>query len=83
MTLHRCTDAECPYLGQATNKACGCHQTDEQVLHGALRKLAAEVGALLAFEDGVRAEIGNTNFAVLMLRLEEADAILANARGAA
>lgn len=30
--LHKCTDAECPFVGQRTDRTCGCHQTDEQVL---------------------------------------------------
>jgi len=41
-----------------------------------LRKLAAEVGGLKAFEPGVREAIGNTNWTVLMQRLDEADAAL-------
>jgi hypothetical protein len=32
MGLHRCTEVECPYLGQATSRSCGCHKTDEQIL---------------------------------------------------
>lgn len=42
----------------------------------ALRKLAAEVGGLKAFEPGVREAIGNTNWTVLMQRLDEAGAAL-------
>ncbi len=42
----------------------------------ALRKLAAEVGGLKAFEPGVREAIGNTNWTVLMQRLDEAEAAL-------
>lgn len=41
----------------------------------ALRKLAAEVGGLKAFEPGVREAIGNTNWTVLMQRLDEAEAV--------
>ena len=41
-----------------------------------LRKLAAEVGGLKAFEPGVREAIGNTNWTVLMQRLDEAEAAL-------
>lgn len=47
----------------------------------ALRKLANEVGGLRAFESELRAELGNTNWAVLMLRLSEADAAIAKAEG--
>lgn len=32
MALHRCITAECPFVGQVTNRGCKCHQTDEQVL---------------------------------------------------
>lgn len=42
----------------------------------ALRKLAAEVGGLRPFESELRAELGNTNWNVLMLRLREADEAL-------
>jgi len=42
----------------------------------ALRKLAAEVGGLKAFEPGVREAIGNTHWTVLMQRLDEAEAAL-------
>ena len=42
----------------------------------ALRKLTAEVGGLKAFEPGVREAIGNTNWTVLMQRLDEAVAAL-------
>jgi hypothetical protein len=41
-----------------------------------LRKLTAEVGGLKAFEPGVREAIGNTNWTVLMQRLDEAEAAL-------
>lgn len=42
----------------------------------ALCKLAVEVGGLKAFEPGVREAIGNTNWTVLMQRLDEAVAAL-------
>lgn len=48
----------------------------------ALRNLCAEVGGLRAFEGSVRAEIGNTNWSLLMQRLEQADAVIAKATGA-
>lgn len=51
-------------------------------LTAALERLANEVFALRAFEDAVRAEIGNTNFVLLMLRADEAEAALAKSRGA-
>lgn len=47
----------------------------------ALHKLAAEVVGLRAFESELRAELGNTNWNVLMLRLSEADAAIAKAEG--
>lgn len=47
----------------------------------ALRKLAAEVGGLRAFEAEMRAELGNTNWSVLMKRLADADATIAKAEG--
>lgn len=42
----------------------------------ALRKLANEVGGLRAFEHEVRQAVSNTNWNVLMLRLQEAGAAL-------
>lgn len=45
MSLHRCSTAECPFVGQATNKGCGCHQTDEQVLRATNADLLAALQA--------------------------------------
>lgn len=39
MGLHRCTEQECPYLGQTSGRGCGCHKTDEQVLQGRVERL--------------------------------------------
>jgi hypothetical protein len=36
---HKCTDTECPFVGQRTSKGCGCHQTDEQVLRAENERL--------------------------------------------
>lgn len=30
--IHRCTEQDCPYLGQPTYKSCRCHKTGEQML---------------------------------------------------
>lgn len=32
MSLHRCSEAECPYLGEPSSRHCRCHRTDEEVL---------------------------------------------------
>jgi hypothetical protein len=33
MGLHRCTEAECPFVGKpSTRGSCRCHKTDEEVL---------------------------------------------------
>lgn len=32
MGLHRCTESECPFIGQTTSRSCGCHKTNEEVL---------------------------------------------------
>jgi len=45
------------------------------------RKLANEVGGLTAFENDIRAIIGNTNWSVLMQRMDEAVAAIAKAEG--
>jgi hypothetical protein len=45
-------------------------------MRGALLKLANECDALRAFEADIRAIVGNTNWNVLRLRVEEARAIL-------
>lgn len=39
--LHKCTDTECPFVGQRTSRHCRCHQTDEQVLRIALERAVA------------------------------------------
>lgn len=31
MTLHKCSDSDCPHFKQATTRGCACHRTDEQV----------------------------------------------------
>ncbi|WBU27633.1 hypothetical protein OOZ54_13265 [Rhodopseudomonas palustris] len=31
-TAHRCTEAECPYVGQPSPAGCGCHKTTHQLL---------------------------------------------------
>lgn len=36
---HRCSDGECPYIGQASPKSCGCHKSDEQMLKWAYANL--------------------------------------------
>lgn len=51
-------------------------------LYAALERLSNEVfGVLGAYEMALRTEIGNTNFGVLELRMNEARAALAKARG--
>jgi hypothetical protein len=47
------------------------------------RKLVAEVEGLKAFENGIRAVIGNTNWNVLVQRAAEASAAIAKAEGGA
>ena len=32
MGLHRCTEPECPHVGQQTSRSCRCHKTNEEVL---------------------------------------------------
>lgn len=54
---------------------CATQIGSQQVVE-TLRRLAAEVGGLKAFEPGVREAIGNTNWTVLMQRLDEAEAAL-------
>ena len=46
-------------------------------------KLSNEVGGLRAFEPEIRGIIGNTNWAILMQRLDEAGAAIAKATGRA
>jgi hypothetical protein len=29
---HRCSDSDCPFIGQRTSSGCGCHKTREQML---------------------------------------------------
>lgn len=41
MSLHRCSTAECPFVGQHTTRSCECHKTDEQVLRATIADLRA------------------------------------------
>lgn len=50
MSLHRCTEPECPYQGQPSGRGCGCHKTDERVLR-------ERVAALVDMLETVREEI--------------------------
>lgn len=45
-SIHRCTEAECPYEGQVTRKSCLCHKTAEQML---TERVAALEAALTVF----------------------------------
>jgi len=45
-TIHRCTDPECPFVGQVTSKSCGCHKTAEQMLKERVAKLEAALDRL-------------------------------------
>lgn len=39
---HRCTTAECPYLGQLTdNLSCGCHRKEAEIMKAELTRLMA------------------------------------------
>ena len=49
MGLHRCTEPECPHIGQATSRSCGCHRTDEHVLRAVIREQLAADDAMMAF----------------------------------
>ena len=49
MGLHRCTEPECPFIGQTTSRSCGCHKTDYEVLRGVIREMLAADDAMLAF----------------------------------
>ncbi len=52
MGLHRCTEAECPFLGQATSDSCRCHKTDVQVLR-------EQRDDMLAALQGIEAELAH------------------------
>lgn len=57
---------------------CTCdHPSRIETLQDALRKLRNEVEALKAFEAGVRAAIGNTNWSCLFARVAIADSVIA------
>ncbi len=40
-TTHRCTEKECPFVGQVTSKSCRCHKTAEQMLAERVEELEA------------------------------------------
>ena len=96
MSLHRCTDSECPYLGQATNKGCACHLSDVEVLTAINAELVEALGnarsATQAFLDMVNVvqrfqtlpipAILETAQHNCPIIIAEADAALAKAKGA-
>ncbi len=57
MGLHRCTEAECPFLGKTTSRSCGCHKTDEQVLTKQRDDLLALIKLALSLKGGWREAI--------------------------
>lgn len=79
MTLHRCTEGECPFVGQRTGRGCRCHKTDEQVLR---ENSAAMLTALRAFavlrDSGLLIE----GDAAVSTALDCADAAIAKAKAA-
>lgn len=46
MGLHRCTFAECPFVGRQTSRGCNCHKSDEQVLSEVASKMLAALIAI-------------------------------------
>lgn len=59
MSLHRCTEAECPFVGQITSRSCRCHKTDLEMLEGAIKALLSADDDMLSFLVSVRpADIG-------------------------
>lgn len=47
MGLHRCTTAECPFVGERTARDCNCHKSDEQVLREAAAAMLAALDNLV------------------------------------
>lgn len=41
---HRCTEQECPHIGQRSDRGCGCHKTREQMLEDEVVRLRRFVG---------------------------------------
>lgn len=53
-TTHRCTEKECPFVGQVTSKSCRCHKTAEQMLSERVAELEA---ALEQVRDWIRRDL--------------------------
>lgn len=47
MDRHRCTDVDCPYIGQITTRACACHKTEVEVLRDQRDELLETLKELL------------------------------------
>lgn len=60
MGLHRCNDTSCHYFDQPSPGACGCHQSDEQVLRTRNAELTAAIEAILN-EETVSVHVGYEN----------------------
>jgi hypothetical protein len=86
MSLHRCTETDCLFIGQTTTKGCGCHRTDEQVLRDALKHvsdcLKLELAGVLDGEPyeeeliGILGEEYGRQVIAARVRLAQADALI-------
>ena len=81
MTLHRCTDAECPYSSLQSPEWCVCHKTDEQVLTEQRDCLLEAVGIFLNKDARFQVMVGGNPNAVDEM-IEHVAAVYAKAGGA-
>ena len=81
MSLHRCTDTDCPYKGQSSPRSCTCHQTDEQTLRVRSAMLLASLQALLSqvIETSAYADAKQGHDPALLEDVRLAEVVIANA----
>lgn len=65
--IHRCTETECPFVGQVTSKSCLCHKTAEQMLSERVAELESACKAglhALRMDASHRSEINDLEAAL-------------------
>ena len=83
MSLHRCTDTDCCYIGLASPRGCGCHQTDEQMLresHAALLAVLCKLERWFDTDEEIIAAMGDDERADHVRQLAMIRAAIATAK---
>ena len=73
---HRCTTAECPYLGQLTdNLSCGCHRKEAEIMREKLALLTRDT-IIITLKEHINCEPWSNVGCDLVGIEDAADAIL-------